>query len=226
MCYAKPGPRCSNHASKKWRQAREDYEASPTEQNRKAEEEAKHEYFTTPQGIRQLREKAQYEKDPATAVSLSRQADEGEAEREAQLAAYYASRGEQAPDNQSKDLVSTFNFLMDAVTEKDGWRNFDEKLAANPNTPVEVLVRLSQSENSNLYPFLAANPNTPVDTLHQVWDFSKRIGDPEAIEALHQNPNTSDELRSEIEEDYLKVQYGLYPKKWREAQGLGSQPLY
>ena len=93
MCYAKPGPRCSNHATAALTQAKKDYAKNPSEEHRQALETAQHNYNTTPKGVKGLRDVARAESDLETAVELSRQADKYEAEREARLVAYNALNG-------------------------------------------------------------------------------------------------------------------------------------
>ena len=93
MCYAKPGPRCSNHATLALTQAKKDYAKNSSEENRQALETAQHNYNTTPKGVKELRDVARAESDPETAVELSRKADKYEAEREARLVAYNAING-------------------------------------------------------------------------------------------------------------------------------------
>ena len=57
MCYKKPGPRCSAHASALLRAAKEAYEESKTQDNYNVLREASHQFNMTPRGQDGLRQK-------------------------------------------------------------------------------------------------------------------------------------------------------------------------
>lgn len=57
MCYAKPGPRCSNHARKSLEHAKKVYEEDKTSENLNNYQQALNDYYSTPAGLGELRKK-------------------------------------------------------------------------------------------------------------------------------------------------------------------------
>ena len=88
MCYAAPGPRCSNHATQNLAKAKKNYAEQPNLDTRAALETAQQEYDTTPAGIKALRD-----------AGKSLEADIAQERRTAQLKAYKQS-------NPKEDLLS------------------------------------------------------------------------------------------------------------------------
>jgi hypothetical protein len=56
MCYTKPGPRCSNHATKTLAKAQAAYAADNSDSNGEALAQARHDYNLTPKGVKELRD--------------------------------------------------------------------------------------------------------------------------------------------------------------------------
>ena len=90
MCYPKPGPRCSTHALKKLLDAKAELNSTdPTDIEKINEAKrkltlAQEEYFTSPAGIKKLREKAKTTGD----AKYAKMADDYAAKRKTQLAEY------------------------------------------------------------------------------------------------------------------------------------------
>lgn len=83
MCYPKPGPRCSSHAKKALIKATRTYRENPSEDTKKARNEAIAEFTMTPEGIKQLRQRG-----------MSEAANANERKREAKIALYKSLNNE------------------------------------------------------------------------------------------------------------------------------------
>lgn len=86
MCYAKPGPRCSYHATQRLHSAKEVYKSHPSEKNKAKVRAATVEYLMSPRGIAQLHASGEHELAAAA-----------EKERESKIAAYEAQNPGEAP---------------------------------------------------------------------------------------------------------------------------------
>lgn len=102
MCYAKPGPRCSNHATKALDKAVAAYAADNSDRNLEALTQARHDYNLTPKGINSLRKSgiALIGKGAtADGVAAVRQADEYADER-SDLIALVVTRKDLQPSSE------------------------------------------------------------------------------------------------------------------------------
>jgi len=99
MCYAKPGPRCSNHATKALDKAAAAYAADKSDKNLEALAQARDDYNLTPKGINTLRKsglKLIGSGSTADGVAAVQQADAFEDERSDLIALVSANRQLQA----------------------------------------------------------------------------------------------------------------------------------
>jgi len=74
-------------------------------------------------------------------------------------------------------------------------------VAWNRNTPVEVLIKLASDENEDVRSSVAGNPNTPVEVLIKL----SNDADTKVVSALVGNPRTPDHLLDEPEFNLLQT---------------------
>jgi hypothetical protein len=130
MCYPKPGPRCSTHALKKLLDAKAELNATdPTDIEKINEAKrkltlAQEEYFTSPAGIKKLREKAK-----TTGESkYAKMADKYAAKRKAQLAEYKSFVADQESASKKVNDAST---LEQDIAAEQSERELNRKLDAD-----------------------------------------------------------------------------------------------
>lgn len=129
MCYPKPGPRCSTHALKKLLDAKAELNSTdPTdlEKINGAKRKltlAQKEYFTSPAGIKKLREKAKATGDSKYAAM----ADEYAAKRKTQLAEYKKF----VADKESVSTKSSRSSLEQDVAKEQAEREVNRNLDAD-----------------------------------------------------------------------------------------------
>lgn len=180
MCYAAPGPRCSNHATEKLARATKAYEADPSRKVLyEAMKEAEEEYDTTPAGMKALRATGK----PADAM----RADIAQQTRAAQLAAYNERKRMDAvePEEESPEIQR-----LRADAESDDWETRQD-VALHSKTPVDVLTYLAKDEHEEVRASVARDPNTPPEVLTHLaedWDDSTCFH-------VRNNPNTPVEVR-------------------------------
>jgi hypothetical protein len=161
MCYAKPGPRCSNHATKALTKARAAYKSDPTEENRANLDTAVSDYEITPAGIKEIRDEAMEKLthgDIEGGVALTKTADANQEKRE--LLKDLAKR--QTP------FSSFVNKVLDGIRQKIAKSGLKAKLdryVATGGTKAEKLSQLASSDDQQTRCFVASNPNTPADAL-------------------------------------------------------------
>lgn len=203
MCYPKPGPRCSNHASIKLKSARDAVSTSPTEQNRQLLSEAENAYALTPAGINKLRSSGMNEVDKGNmeyGVSLIKQADANESKRERLIEAstllakleglqsHYKYRS-LAESELSPEVVA--HLATDGTVEDRGF------IATHPSTPADTLTQLSVDEVEHVRFHVAHNPLTPAETL------SRLSGDTDSgvRQNVARNPSTTESVLSRLAQD-------------------------
>lgn len=126
MCYAKPGPRCSNHARKKLNYAKKVYEANKNITNYDAYQQALDEYYTTPAGLDDLNRLYQ---ETGNRAHLYRY-EERKAVREHQLDAYNreVERRESAERVFSRAMESNLDYQG---PKPQWWNDYAEKVKNN-----------------------------------------------------------------------------------------------
>lgn len=130
MCYPKPGPRCSTHALKKLLESKAELNATdPTDIEKMNEVKrkltlAQEEYFTSPAGIKKLREKAKVTGDS----KYAKMADEYAAKRKEQLAEYKRFVADKESVGAKPSRKST---LEQDVAAEEAERNLNNKLDAD-----------------------------------------------------------------------------------------------
>lgn len=180
MCYAQPGPRCSNHATKKLDRAKTALLADPNDLGlMKNLKTAQEEYDTTPVGIKELR-----------AEGKDYLADIAQQTRAAQLAL-------------TKEAKAVPNPIPDDLDDREELDSSSNDLA------VLTLIARSLEPTADDYDLaetLAKNPNTPTEALELVYDYTTTGHDDEGYlrEKLLSNPNTSPRLLAAYAEEILE----------------------
>ena len=181
MCYAKPGPRCSEYATQQLTQATIAYEENPTPETEQKLTQAREDYELTPAGIRELREQgiaAIQAGELVEGVELYRQADDNSERRQELI--NKVTEAAKIVQAKSKDLVeyikakidealSHFPYASDDTLARLAESDDEEvraRVAVHPHTSPETLsYLLSTDRDERVRMWAAANPHTPVDAL-------------------------------------------------------------
>lgn len=205
MCYAKPGPRCSEHASEKLKHARTAQLSSPSKRNAAALAAAEAEYALTPAGIHALRASGLNEVEGGNiehGVALMKQADTNEGERERLIAAARVVGSIKKMDYLERsvlaaEIATPVEVLEHLAHDRD--HRIREDVAANTSTSATALTSLTEDADEWVRHSAMMNPSTPVEVLSKAAKDEERYA--ELRWALASNPATPPAVLSRLAKD-------------------------